>query len=236
MLLSVILPVHNEEEIIRKTFSEIYKTVKKTTKDSEFILVENGSIDKTLEVARVIGSEYPNCKIEVSQKGYGRAIIEGISKARGEYICYMPSDGQVDMKAFPKLWNLAIKNTWEIVKVKRSNRENFNRKLVSISFSFFISFLFGTKIIDVNGSPRILKKRDIDILDLHSKDSFIDAEMLIKASKLKWMIKEIPMVNLDRVGGKSTRSIKTFVEFFSNIYKYKTGKNLSKWMTSRNKI
>ncbi|OGD86828.1 hypothetical protein A2Z23_03285 [Candidatus Curtissbacteria bacterium RBG_16_39_7] len=219
--LSVILPVHNEENIIEVSFKEIYKAVKNTVKSSEFILVENGSQDKTLEIVKKICQKYDGTRFAVAPKGYGSAVLKGLELAGGKYVCYMPSDGQIDLEVFPKLWKEAKTGRYQLVKVKRITRESLWRTIVSISFSLIIPLLFRTPRIDINGSPRIFEKKYLSILDLKSKDSFIDAEFLIKITKLDWSIKEVPMKNLPRLGGKSTRSLSTFLEFFSNIYKFK---------------
>jgi len=226
--LSIILPVYNEEKIIKSSFEEIFKKVKETVKSSEFILVENGSKDKSLEEVKKISESYPFTTYTTAKKGYGSAVLKGLKLANGKYVCYMPSDGQIDLSVFPKLWKEVKSGKWNVVKVKRINRESFWRTIVSFSFSTIISLLFKTPSIDINGSPRIFEKKYLGILDLKSKDSFIDAEFLIKITRLGWSIKEIPMENLLRIGGRSTRSIKTYIEFFSNIYKFKFGRNLKK--------
>lgn len=231
MILSIILPVHNEQHIIEATFSEIYKKVKGIEADSEFILVENGSRDETLKVVNKLAKKFADTKVCIAPKGYGSAIIKGLTMSRGNYICYMPSDGQVDINVFGSLWSLAKEGKWEIVKVKRRGRENLTRTIVSRAFSLIIAILFQLKIIDINGSPRIIKKSDLARLDLKSTDSFIDCELLIKSKRLEWKIKEIPMLNLERMGGQSTRGINTFLEFFSNIYKYRFGDVLDSWNT-----
>ena len=219
--LSLILPVHNEEDIIEATFKEIFEAVKKTVLSSEFILVENGSKDKSLEAIKKISQKYDDTSFTVAPKGYGSAVLKGLESAKGNYVSYMPSDGQIDLEVFPKLWNVVKTGKWQLVKVRRTNRESLLRTIVSISFSLITSLLFQTPRIDINGSPRIFERRHLRILDLKSKDSFIDAEFLIKIAKLGWSIKEIPMRTLPRLGGKSTRSIKTYLEFFQNIYRFK---------------
>lgn len=223
--LSIVLPVHEEEYIIEATFKEIYKNILKAEKSVEFILVENGSTDRSPDIVKKIAQRYKNTKEAASPKGYGNAVLKGLQIAKGKYFCYMPSDGQVDLNIFKNTWKESQKDKWHIVKAKRINRESFARTLASKAFAQTISFLFNAPKIDVNGSPRIIRKDHFNLLKLVSRDSFIDAEMLIKASKLNWRIKEIPMKNLDRTGGKSTRSYKTYLEFFKNIllYKMKSG-------------
>lgn len=229
ILLSLILPVHNEEGVIESVFEKTYKNLKKSKITFEIILVENGSRDNSLKIIKDISYKYLNTKALSTKQGYTRAIKAGAKISKGKYICYMPSDGQSDEKKIPQLIKLINNNQCNIAKVKRASRENLVRYLISKIFSITMSLVFSTKLIDVNGSPRVLLKKDFDLLDIQSNDSFGDAEMLIKSAHLNWKINEIPMKNIDRLGGKSTRSVNTFLEFFKNIYTYKTSNLLTKW-------
>lgn len=222
--LTVILPVHNESEIIEDAFSEIYKKIRAAIKSSEFILVENGSKDNTLDILKKICKKHKGVFVSTAPIGYGSAILKGIKMANSNNVCYMPSDGQIDLSVFPQLLKEFNSGKWDLVKVKRKGRENIGRTLVSLIFATTIFLLFKTPHIDINASPRIIEKKRFEKLKLKSKDSFLDTELLIKISRLNWRIKEIPMENLPRIGGKSTRSISTFIEFFGNIYKYKVRK------------
>lgn len=229
ILLSLVLPIHNEEEVIETVFEKIFTSLKKIKIPFEIILVENGSRDNTLIIIQKLCKKFPNTKVTSSKKGYTRAIKAGVKIAKGKYICYMPSDGQADENKIAKLFKLIKDNKYDIVKVKRVSRENIIRFLVSVSFDLTIFLIFRTRFVDVNGSPRIMLREKYNMLDIKSNDSFGDAEMLIKASILKWKIKEIPMQNIKRHGGKSTRSINTFLEFFRNIYNYKTRTIIKRW-------
>lgn len=219
--LSVILPVHQQEGIIEKVFLDVKKAIENLKVTYEIILVENGSQDKTFEVIKKIAKNYAHTVAITTAKGYGSAVSAGLGKAKGKHVCYMPSDGQVDLEVVPKLWGLATSGGFDLVKVKRINRESWMRTLTSWAFSLVLNLSFGTSRIDINGSPRILQRKKMVDLNLESKDSFIDAEMLIKGTRLGWKIKELPMRYLPRLAGKSTRSLETYLEFFSNIYIYK---------------
>jgi glycosyltransferase involved in cell wall biosynthesis len=225
--LSLILPVHNEEDIIEKVLKEIIATLKKGNITYEILLIENGSSDSSPKVVIELSKKYSYVRSLVSSKGYGNAILKGFSQSIGKYVCYMPSDGQVDLTVLPKL----IKNIgkYNLVKVKRITRENLGRLLLSKLFDLSIYILFQSKLLDINGSPRIFARSVLKKLDLKAKDSFIDAEFTIKLSKLKWTVLEIPMENINRYGGKSTRNLKTYFEFIKNIIKYRTSSELTQW-------
>lgn len=221
--LSLILPVHNEEKIIKPVFIKIKKMLDKLGVLYECILVENGSTDKSLKAIKELSQKYNHTtKAIVAPKGYGSALLAGLEVAKGKYISYMPSDGQVDLKILPKLWKLAKSGKWQVVKVRRVTRESFLRLVISLSFSLVVKLLFNTPFLDINGSPRIFLRKNLRALDLQSKDSFIDTEFAIKTHLAGWQIKEIPMKTLPRLGGRSTRNRRTFVEFFRNLWKFKT--------------
>lgn len=230
--LSLILPVHNEEGLIKKVFIDVKKTLDDLNISYELILVENGSIDNSLGVLKEIAEKNKNTKVLITPKGYGGAVLKGLSKARGKYLCYMPSDGQIDLKVFPKLWSAIKKTKCDLVKVKRITRESMIRLIISYAFSLIMMSVFRISFLDINGSPRIFLRKKIKLLNLKYKDSFIDAEFAVKAHFLNWRIKEIPMKTLLRLSGESTRNWKTFIEFFYNIYSFKTGKYLSSWQKS----
>src|SRR4030042_2018776 len=122
--LSLILPVHNQEDIISPVFAEIYRAFASLNIGFEAILVENGSTDNTREATAKLAGKYRNTKAISTSKGYGSAVIAGLGISRGKYVCYMPSDGQADLKVLPDLWKLAQTGKSEITKVRRVNRES----------------------------------------------------------------------------------------------------------------
>lgn len=219
--LSLILPVHNQANIIEPVYKDILITLNKLGISYECILVENGSTDDTKSVVFHLAKTYPNTQAFTAPKGYGSAVLEGITKARGTYICYMPSDGQIDLSVLTGLWRLAKSGHWDVVKVKRVTRETYARLLFSRVLAYLTAILFWIPPWDMNGSPRIVLRSKITQLHLTYRDSFIDIEFAVKAHALGWKIMEIPMKTLPRYGGVSTRSWRTFAEFLKNLWKFR---------------
>jgi polyisoprenyl-phosphate glycosyltransferase len=215
--LSLILPVHNEADIIGVVLANILVQLKKSHISYECLLVENGSRDDSLSVIQNLAKQYKNIRVLTAPQGYGSAVIAGLSKAKGEYVCYMPSDGQIDLSVLPALWSK--RKLYDLVKVKRITRESLLRMVVSKTFSVVMTVLFGLPLWDINGSPRLCARKNISALRLSSKDSFIDAQMAMHMKKIGWSVCEVPMKTLDRAGGESSRSWRTFAEFFGNIWK-----------------
>src|SRR4030042_3394188 len=103
--LSLILPVYNQADIIKPVFGDIYRTFTSLGCSCEFILVENGSTDDTKSVTRELAGIFPHTLTVSTKKGYGSAVLAGLLKARGEDVCYLPSDGQVDLTVIGGLWS-----------------------------------------------------------------------------------------------------------------------------------
>ncbi len=219
--LSLILPVHNQELIMEQVYQDIERMLMSLGISYECILVENGSTDRTFDVLGRIAHQYKSVRCFTSKKGYGYAVIRGLAEAKGRYVSYMPSDGQVDLRVYPILWKLIQSDKWDAVKVRRATRESLMRVIVSSVFSWTISCVFSVPLLDINGSPRIFLRRWLPALDLTYGDSFIDVEFAIRAYELGFRMIEIPMKTLPRVGGRSTRSWRTFIEFIMNIWRYK---------------
>lgn len=221
--LSLVLPVHNQAEIIESVVKEIVKVINSIGIGYEILMVENGSSDKTLYVLKQLTKKNNKLKYLVAPKGYGSAVIAGLKKSHGDYVSYMPSDGQLDPKLLIELWGLVTSSNYDMVKIRRITREGPIRFWRSKIFNILARSWHSipNSISDINGSPRIFKRKWLKELDLTYIDSFIDTELAVKANYLHWRIKEISANTLPRVGGKSTVNYRTVIEFLRNILTFR---------------
>jgi len=86
-MISVIIPVFNREETIKRALESVFN---QTYKDFEVIIIDDGSTDKTLSLAK----EFPVEIITQNNHGVSHARNRGIEKARGEYIALLDSDDE----------------------------------------------------------------------------------------------------------------------------------------------
>lgn len=85
IFLSVIIPAHNEESRLPDTLEQVFRFLQKQPFSSEVIVVENGSADKTFEVAREFTKTHESFRVIQSERGKGAAVKRGMLEARGEY-------------------------------------------------------------------------------------------------------------------------------------------------------
>ena len=209
MKLSVVVPVYNESKNILILLNKIKKNI---SHDDEIIVVEDGSVDNTLDEIKKF-----ECKLIVHKKniGKGQSLIDGINLAKGDIILFLDGDGQDDPSEIPKLldginkgYDFVIgsrfveddkKKITRYTKTALSNINWFGNK----GLTFFINFLFGLNIKDTQSGFKCFKRDAIKNLNLVSKKYEIETEIVIKSKRDKLKILEVPVFRYERKHGVS---------------------------------
>ncbi|HTP01778.1 MAG TPA: dolichyl-phosphate beta-glucosyltransferase [Anaerolineales bacterium] len=85
-LLSIIIPAHNEENRLPGSLEQVFSFLEKQAYEAEVLVVENGSSDRTLELARGFARQHANLRvIHETRRGKGLAVRRGMLEARGQY-------------------------------------------------------------------------------------------------------------------------------------------------------
>jgi len=84
--LSIVIPAYNEENRLPRTLRQVFAFLEKETYTYEVLVIENGSTDRTLEIAREFASNHSNLRVfHEEQRGKGYAVRRGMLEARGEF-------------------------------------------------------------------------------------------------------------------------------------------------------
>jgi glycosyltransferase involved in cell wall biosynthesis len=84
---SIVIPVYNEESILLSSLTDLRERLRETDHSYDIVLAENGSRDRTVEIAREIAQQHPEISIfSYPEPNYGGALREGISHARGDFV------------------------------------------------------------------------------------------------------------------------------------------------------
>ena len=184
MKTSVILPAYNEG----KNIGSVIKSIKHTGR-YEIIVVDDGSTDNTLGVAR---SYDCNCVRLSKNKGKGFACVTGAKIASFENLVFIDSDGQLDAREIPKM--LSALNRCDLaVGVRNISGIPPQRRLSNSFAKKVLSAAAGKNLGDVLCGFRAIRKDDFLELKLKKKRYEIEAEMIIKAVKNNLRIKEVPV-------------------------------------------
>lgn len=193
-----------------------------------WLIINNGSTDATETVAQDLEKKYSNvshCTIAVNQ-GYGYGVRTGLAGLAGDIVGYMWGDNQFDAKIVADMiGELAKNNQLELIKTYRAKRYDGSwRKIISRFYQIIFRILYWRKIRDINAGPKLMRRAlFVKILPLKSNDWFIDAEIMIKATrqlKPEQMI-EVPMNFYPRQFGKSNVRWRTCFEFLFNLIHYR---------------
>lgn len=217
--LSVFFPAYYDEKNIEKV---VHKTVKVLDElkldDYEVTIIEDGSPDKTGEVADELARQYPKVKVIHHEKnlGYGATLYEGFMKARFDYVFYTDGDNQFDLEELKKFVAL-IPFSDIVIGYRKKKQYSTYRKITSFIYNLVLKFVFGIDFVDIDCAFKLFKRDLFDKITIKTKDAFIDAEIMIRANLLGYETTEIGVKHLPRVDGISTAArpsiiVKTILE------------------------
>jgi len=205
MYLSVIIPAYNEEKRLPKTLEEIDKYLSKQNYDYEILAVNDGSKDKTVEVAKSLLLKIRNLKVtgyKVNQ-GKGYAVRFGMLEARGDYRIFTDADNSTSIDQIEKMWP-EFEKGYDIVIGSRDVKgaildppQPWLRQLIlGEGFKLLRKIIVGLwGIEDTQCGFKCFKGKVIeDVFPKCKINRFaFDPEFLIIAKKLGYKIKEIPV-------------------------------------------
>lgn len=102
MKLSIVIPAYNESQKIKRTLSRIDKFFSQKNYNMEYIFVEDGGSDNTLEILRDLSKERNDVRIIVNERNMGKgfSLKRGILAAEGDYILFCDADMSTPLSVF----------------------------------------------------------------------------------------------------------------------------------------
>src|SRR3989344_3339841 len=202
MFLSVVIPVHNEEEILENEVGKLIPAVEGVLdgRDYEVLLIENGSKDRTLGLAKRLSGIFPAVRvISLSNPGYGEAMKEGIFQSRGKYAAIFNIDFW-DIEATKKAIFLFEAQEGDIVVCSKSmkgaeDRRSWSRVMMNRIYSLSLRLLFNYRGTDTHGIKFFKVESMIPILKrCWAGGAMLDTELLLRAQDAGLKINEIPVI------------------------------------------
>lgn len=221
--LSVFFPAYYDEKNIEKVVVAAINVLEELKlKDYEVIIIEDGSPDKTDEVADMLAEKFSKVRVIHHEKnmGYGATLKDGFLNAKLDYVFYSDGDNQFDLNELKKFVAL-IPYSDMVIGYRKKKQYSTYRKVTSLAYNFLLRFLFDIDYVDVDCAFKVIKTDLFKKININSVDAFIDAEILLKARLLGYTTTEVGVKHLPRVDGISTgarptvifRTIKEIREF-----------------------
>jgi len=205
MLLSIIIPVYNEELTIGNIIDRTKKVMQQTNVKNEIIVVDDHSYDNSLEIAKGHDAKIFTLKQHL---GKGYALRAGFAKAKGDIIVTIDSDGSHRPEELPQVLAPVMEDKADLIIGSRYlNQKNVaSRKLNAFGvelFNYSIQILTGVAITDSQSGFRAMKREVLSSQKLMSGGYEIESEMLVKTAKKSFRITEVPISFEQRTYGRS---------------------------------
>lgn len=216
--ISVVLPAYNEEKNIKNAVENAISVLEKISKDYEIIIVDDGSKDKTGEIADSLRSEKVKVIHHEKNKGYASALKTGFENSSRELIFFTDADNQFDLNELRKF--IPLSKYYDIVIGYRYERNDpLHRLIISRIYNFLIRILFGIKVRDIDCAFKLFRKEVIKSIDIKHKGWLINTELMAKILKKGYKFKEVPVMHYPRTEGKTTVNFKSMIETFFELIK-----------------
>jgi glycosyltransferase involved in cell wall biosynthesis len=198
---SVIIAALNEEEAIGKVVREVPRHIA-----DEIIVVDNGSTDRTAEVAATAGARV----VTEPRRGYGRAFRAGLRAVAPEckIVVFLDGDGSDYPEMMDRLINPIVQgtHTFVISSRTRGQREagsmNWHQVFAGYMVGFFLRLLYGVRSTDM-GPFRAIRRDALERLNMREETYGWPLEMQMRAARAHLRILEVPVDYRRRAGGQS---------------------------------
>lgn len=224
-MISIVIPVYNEESRLEKSLEEIAKYLEVEKINGEIVIVNDGSKDKTPQILKKLEKKY-NLKIfhHPTNLGKGAGIKTGVGAAKGEFILFTDIDLSVPIEFLKKYIDNFDPQTDIIIgtRAKKESqvevRQSFLRESLGELFTLMTNLILWVRVSDFTCGFKMFRAeaaKKIFNKQLVNRWAF-DAESLFLARKYQFSIKEIPVLWRHREGSK-VRFPKDLIESFISL-------------------
>lgn len=223
LTLTIFFPCYNEEGNVEQTTHRALEVCQQISQDFEIIIVDDGSKDRTGEIADRLASEFPEVKVVHNRPnlGYGGALQAGFRNASKEWIFYTDGDGQFDIEEIKNL--LPLKGPKTVVSAFRLNRqENLIRKFNAWAWKTLVNRMFKIKIRDIDCAFKLFPTQLFSEIECKSMGALIDSEILAKAINCGYEIKQVAVHHYPRASGEQTgANLRVILKAFQELWKFR---------------
>jgi glycosyltransferase involved in cell wall biosynthesis len=208
--LSLVVPMFNEEENIEHALAWAVDALERHCDDFEILVVDDASTDRSPDLVRRAAAGDPRIKVirhPVNRK-LGGSLKTGFAAASKGLVLYMDADLPFDPQDIGRAIRALELTRADMIAGYRLDRttEGWLRTVYSYLYNFLIGVLFGWPHRDINFSFKLMRREVIEAIELRSEGSLIDAELVVKAKNLGFVIQQIGLDYFPRSRGRSTLS------------------------------
>jgi len=207
--LSYFFPAHNEEANLEGLVVEALETLPSIAETFEIIAVNDGSRDRTAEIAARLAAEHPDVVRVVNHdvcRGYGGALRSGFEASRYELLCFTDGDRQFRVADLARLTaRMAETDHPDVVVGYRIKRADpFIRIAYARTYKLANRIFFGLRVRDVDCAAKLFRREALTGVRVESGGAFFSAELLVKILRAGRSIVEVGVPHYPRTAGSPT--------------------------------
>lgn len=213
--LSVFYPMWNEQDYIERALRFGKRACEDLVEsgdiaDYELLIIDDKSTDRTPEIADAMAAADPHVRVIHHERNrkLGGSMKTGFAAATGDLVLYTDADLPFDMEELPRAVRLLRDYEVDIISAYRFDRtgEGSLRAVYTFVYNGLIKALFGVKVRDINFAFKLCRRQIFEHIELRSEGSFIDAELVIRATRMGYEIMQMGVDYFPRTRGESTLS------------------------------
>ncbi len=218
-LISIVVPCYNEEEVLPLFYAEITKITNAMKQEHpelefEFLFINDGSKDKTLEIFRSLADKDERVRYVSFSRNFGKesGMYAGLQNSRGDYVVVMDADLQHPPAFLPKMYNYVKDGEYDCATTRRVSRkgESKIRSWFAMKFYKIMNKISQTEIVDGAQDFRFMTRQMVDaILSMAEYNRFSKGIF----SWVGFHTKYIEYENVERAAGTTAWS-------FWSLFKY----------------
>lgn len=229
--ISVFFPFWNEEKNIEQVVRKTIPVAQKNAEQWEIIMVDDGSSDKTLEIAQKLAKEEPRLRA-ISHKpnrGYGAALKDGFENAKYNVIVFTDGDGQFDFSEVTKFIE-KIDKADIVIGYREKRRDHPFRRFLMNLLKIWDFVFFGFYYRDIDCGFKMFRKKSLQkIMPFKSEGAMVTTEILAKAKRAQLKIAQVKVTHFprkfgDQSGGNMRVIIRAIKESFALWWSLHYGK------------
>ena len=220
--LSVVVPAYNEGAGLPAALDEIAAALQALGRPWEIVVVDDGSTDDTVAVARRVAAERANVRVvqNGSNLGIGGALRNGVREARLELVTIVPADIAFDLARLSDM--LAAMEGADVLVCLRSDRRDSSlfRKVVSQVYIGLVQRLFALPLQQFN-YIHVYRRAIFERVAYESNGVFFHAELLIRARDAGFVLREFPLeYRPRRAGAAKGARLRTIWRTFRDLVRF----------------
>jgi len=221
--LGVAFLAYNEEELIAKTVAEAVSSLSAIPElDWRVVVVNDGSRDKTGEIADEIARKDPRVSVVHHQgnKGYAVATETGLRNTPGAVVMVVDGDGQHTMADAPRFLSAIDEGADVVFGWKKERHDPLPRLVLSKGLNTLSKWILGSPLHDINGGCRAFRREVAQKLEIRHRINFVGDEIFARCRIAGWKVSEVVVRHFPREAGQSIHRPWKMLGTISRVFRY----------------